>query len=188
MEYAKGIEFLGDYAKRTLANLEIIEDAARLQRDDAFEVTQLANSLLAIIVFPFERSLQPDSNATWKNVLINCVKIPKGETDVDKILQNMRNAVCHSHVLFENDNYKDKNGKSRIKSVVFVSCKYKNKQPRCPHEKECDMCKLKNGSTKKPDFQLAIPVKDLRDCVKSIASEIEKAAIAANNKSSKGGV
>lgn len=185
MQYLKGKEFLGDYVQRTLANLETIEDAARKRNDKAYEVTQLINSLLAMIVFPFERRLQTDVNGKWAKTLSNCVDIPKGETDAEKMLKNMRHAICHSHVLFESDNCKDANRKAKIKSVIFVSCRLIKGKAQCPDGKECDKCKLKNGSTEKPDFQLTIPVMELRTCVKDIASEIEKTALSENNKKAK---
>jgi hypothetical protein len=47
MDYQK--EFIIDFARRTRANLEFIESA---KRPDVFEVTQLFNSMLGLLVFP----------------------------------------------------------------------------------------------------------------------------------------
>ena len=65
MEYLQGKAFVGDFAKRTLANLNIIEQEIR-ENKDAYEVTQLINSLLGLIVFPFERQIKvADENAIY---------------------------------------------------------------------------------------------------------------------------
>lgn len=66
MEYAKGVEFLKEYAQRTLANLIVVEEKSL---DGAYEVTQLVNSLLAMIVFPKERALPLAGNSNCLNSL-----------------------------------------------------------------------------------------------------------------------
>lgn len=55
MEYHE--RFIIDFAKRTRANLEFIEQA-KPSGDQVFEVTQLVNSLLGLLVFSRERYLR----------------------------------------------------------------------------------------------------------------------------------
>ncbi len=55
MEYQK--EVIIDFARRTRANLEFIERAEKCG-ESVFEVTQLANLLLGLLVFPREHYMQ----------------------------------------------------------------------------------------------------------------------------------
>jgi HEPN pEK499 p136 len=47
-------DLITDFAKRTLANLDLVKRAAAQENPDAFEVTQIWNSLLGLIVAPHE--------------------------------------------------------------------------------------------------------------------------------------
>ena len=72
--------FLEDYAKRTMENLEIIEyysskrwmniQGELLKEKKAYEVTQLINSLLGLVLIPMESlKKENDGRITYKNEL-----------------------------------------------------------------------------------------------------------------------
>jgi hypothetical protein len=47
-------DVIGDFAKRTLTNLQLVERVAADGADPAHEFTQLINSMLGLLVFPTE--------------------------------------------------------------------------------------------------------------------------------------
>lgn len=166
MEYLKGKDFVSDFAERTLANLEKIE---KEKSDDAkYEVTQLVNSLLGLIVFPKEREVTDDKCV--KNLVPYIIK-----TNNYSLIQHMRNAISHSHIFFESGNILDKNGKKQIASIKFFDCKNcegRNQNLPCKNDKDCTKCIP--GDIDKIDFLLTIPIDDLRSCVKTIANDLIK--------------
>lgn len=176
MEYLKGKAFLGDFAQRTFANLQTIENSLQVN-NEGYEVTQMVNSLLALIVFPKERHLATGNKSKWKKYLSKYVVYPNKNISYDNIMKNLRNAISHSHIFFEKDNYLDKNGKAKLHSITFVSCNYINNQPQCPEEVDCEKCKLNNGCNDKPDFQFTIPAEDLRKFIEFFTLEIVNASI-----------
>lgn len=168
MEYLKDKAFVGDFADRTLKNLKLVED------NKGYEVTQLINSLLGLIVFPKERKIRPQQNTVLAQTLKNNVVFPKSDIQDDELLRNLRHAISHSHILFASSNYTDK---KEIESIIFVNCKYNyNKhKSQCEIEgkdNDCEKCRLKNNSAVKPDFQLTIPIKELRNCIEIIANDL----------------
>lgn len=167
MEYLKGDAFLGDFAERTIVNLDVIEKSS-----GSYEVTQLVNSLLGLIIFPKERNWNMRYSTGWNGILHKYVVYPKNRMTNSNLMRNLRNAVSHSHILFEKDVYLDENGKGQIKSISFISCDYINGNSPCPTDKDCEKCRLKSSSKVMPDFQLTIPVNELRDCVKDLADEL----------------
>lgn len=174
MEYLEGKEFLGDFAQRTLSNLNVITKEAYIN-SECYEVTQLINSLLGLIVFPFERNIKTnDDNAVYA-LLAEYVNYPENDISADCIIKNMRHAISHSHVLFVKSNQCDDNGKAKINGVIFISCKYINGKPQCPRSTTCHKCnKFKKKNNEHPDFQLIIPVNKLRDFIETLAKEIIK--------------
>ena len=164
MEYAKGEKFVSDFANRTITNLKIIEDS-----ENGYEVTQLINSLLGLIVFPKERSAQnPDYKSLQEYVVIPGRNILSSE-DLQRML---RNAISHSHIVFKLSNYKDRHETSEIESVVFVNCNYYEKKSPCDKTNDCNKCRLKSNSKEKPNFKMTIPVKELRRCVEILARDL----------------
>ena len=171
MEYLKGKDFVSDFAERTLVNLEKIE---KEKSDDAkYEVTQLVNSLLGLIVFPKERNVADDK---WGKVLANYIKAPSiSNISDDQIIRHMRNAISHSHIFFESGNILDKNRKKQIASITFVDCKdckKRNQKLPCKNNKNCTKCIPRDID--KIDFLLTIPINELRNCVKTIANDLIK--------------
>ena len=168
MEYLKGKDFVSDFAERTLANLEKIEnDNTDLEK---YEVTQLVNSFLGLIVFPKERSI---TDSHWNKLLKsnNVSSNPNGNCNY---LRRMRNAISHSHILFECGNILDKNGKKQVVSITFVDCDFKDGKSPCKASNDCSKCRLKPKSPEKPNFVLTIPIDNLRSCIEAIATDLIK--------------
>lgn len=93
-------DLLSDFAKRTLSNLNLVKRAADAGKPEAFEVTQLWNSLLGLIVAPRERDLDrlPDTKITELDIAI-----PGKPTDdtLRGVVKALRNAVAHFNVEFQ---------------------------------------------------------------------------------------
>lgn len=103
MDYQK--EFILDFARRTRANLEFIE-AAEARGDRVFEVTQLANSLLGLLVFPREHYMDSIPNTPlsdlveqgWPTVRTTLGQLPQ-ET-LRQLMRMLRNSIAHCNVEF----------------------------------------------------------------------------------------
>ncbi len=99
-------EALG-FAYRTRKNLEYIEQAFA-SGADVHVVTQMANSLLGLVVFPWERHfiqhinklslahLEAKGWPTWEMTRGSC------ET-LGQLLRYLRNSVAHGHIIFSSD-------------------------------------------------------------------------------------
>jgi HEPN pEK499 p136 len=98
-------DFVADFAKRTLANLDLVKGAAQEGRPDAFEVTQLWNSLLGLIVAPHERDVRqlPKIRLAELHALgwptITTAGTLQSET-LRGLVGTLRNAVAHFNVEF----------------------------------------------------------------------------------------
>ena len=104
-----------EFARRATVNLGIIEDARR-HDNQGHVITQLALSLLGIVVFPKEDGLPTSITSqrladlaqkgwpTWNIPLDEPIKPthPKTET-LDTLLVHVRNAVAHGRISFTSD-------------------------------------------------------------------------------------
>lgn len=103
MEYSVLVK---DFAKRTRHNLEIIR-AHKEQNQEAYEVTQLVNSLLGLILLPKEKSclklpktsLNALSEQGWPAAALQPTegKTPENLRDLHRLL---RNSVAHFNIEF----------------------------------------------------------------------------------------
>ena len=103
MEY---LVLVKDFAKRTRYNLAIVR-AHKDQSQEAYEVTQLVNSLLGLIVLPKEKSnpklpktsLGALSEQGWPAAVLQPTegKAPKNLRDLHRLL---RNAISHFNIEF----------------------------------------------------------------------------------------
>jgi hypothetical protein len=105
MEYS---DLITDFAERTLDNLDLVKRAVADGDPDAYEVTQLWNSLLGLIVAPREMDVRrlPRIRLTelhaagWPNV----TTAGKLESETLRgLVGNLRNAVAHFNVKFHVD-------------------------------------------------------------------------------------
>lgn len=103
MEYK---ELIRDFAIRTRKNLSIIEKLKDDPEFEAFEVTQLVNSTLGLLVFPHEKYMGkiPDipltelENQGWPTIKIT--KSGKPCKTLDQLVKNLRNSIAHCNVEF----------------------------------------------------------------------------------------
>ena len=110
-------QFVVDFVRRTRKNLEYIEDRVNEKPDEElFEVTQLVNSLLGIIVLPREHyiknipetPLQELADAGWPIVDKLIGEIPQNCTNLRELITNLRHSIAHFNVEFIEDNYTHK--------------------------------------------------------------------------------
>jgi len=104
------------FAERTRKNLEYIERAEK-QGADVHVITQLANSLLGLVAFPWMESFQKSLEESklgpldwsqwdiWKDDEGDCVTL-------DKLVWHLRNAAAHRHIEFTSESRK-------LEEVVF---------------------------------------------------------------------
>jgi uncharacterized damage-inducible protein DinB len=108
-----------DLCSRTLTNLQFIEKA-KTEKKEVFEVTQLFNSLLGIIVNIYQ------NNEIWRGFLGLRLKedckyweIPDTTDDTLVLfLEHLRHAIAHMNVEFDSKNTEN------IKRIVF--CNYRD--------------------------------------------------------------
>ena len=110
---------IADFAERTLVNLDHVQEQVARGNKGAFEVTQLRNSLLGLIVAPHEREMRRIPTTRMNRLcaqdwprLTTGGKDPKTLRD---LLRKLRNAVAHFNVEFIADT--DPDSVRRITSV-----------------------------------------------------------------------
>lgn len=100
-----------DFAERTEKNLEFVREALIADEDaDVFEVTQLTNSLLGLMVFPQQRFFQQISRTPLEDLTRDGWTLPSNSgrycpaTDLHELLRHMRNSLTHCNIKFlDND-------------------------------------------------------------------------------------
>ena len=91
-----------EFIARTQKNLKAIE-CLKQKGGEVYEVTQLLNSMLGLLIFPKERRLyekiQPKS---WDTMVEEGWPLPSEEyphvSDLEHLITNMRNAVAHCNI------------------------------------------------------------------------------------------
>jgi len=89
------------FIARTQKNLKAIE---RLKREDVevYEVTQLLNSMLGLLIFPKERFFEKIQNKRWDMMVKEEWPLPSEDyshvSDLKQLITNMRNAVAHCNI------------------------------------------------------------------------------------------
>lgn len=98
---------MADFANRTRHNLQLIREIQATQPErEAYEVTQLINSTLGLLVFPKERYLNDIPNKTLEELKNEGWPVPEvrpGFTeakDLREFLSLMRNAIAHFNLEF----------------------------------------------------------------------------------------
>ena len=103
---------LRDFTQRTLKNLELIENQ-KLDDPDAevYEVTQLINSLLGLVVLPQEAQFKKIPTTPLANLVRQGWAIPQTVVNhpktpnLRKLIYYLRNAVAHFNIKFTTDDY-----------------------------------------------------------------------------------
>jgi hypothetical protein len=96
-----------EFAERTRRNLEYIERAFD-DGADVHVVTQLATSLLGLIVFPWEKHFVKQVDALKLDDLVSegwpRWKVSKGTCNtLGDLVRHLRNAVAHGNITFSSD-------------------------------------------------------------------------------------
>lgn len=102
MEYSNVVR---DFVARTRVNLELIEQKAKAG-EEAYEVTQLVNSLLGLLVFPQQRYFNQIPNipmeelkaAGWPEIRVEGEFLPP--RTLRDLMRYLRNAVAHFNIEF----------------------------------------------------------------------------------------
>lgn len=104
MEYSQESLVL-DFAERTRSNLELVAHEAQAGNASAFEVTQLINSLLGLLVFPRERFLEdiPETPlqdlSGWMDTAVRFEAGTRPKT-LRELIRVLRNGVAHFNIEF----------------------------------------------------------------------------------------
>ncbi len=101
-------EVVREFAMRTRKNLEVME---QLEREgwEVYEVTQLVNSMLGLLVFPQQEYVReiprtPITELEKQGWPIPCVRGDyKQVKDLNQLIRYLRNAIAHFNVKFERD-------------------------------------------------------------------------------------
>ena len=91
-------DFVKDFAERSRLNLEGLEANER-RGGEIYEVTQLINSLLGMLVFIHEDELLPNTRLDGIPGFPNVKPIVgKRKTKLSDLVETLRNAVCHRQI------------------------------------------------------------------------------------------
>ena len=126
MEYPDESDFSKEFFKRTIYNLELYSKNSTTSEEFKYEVTQLINSLLGLIVFVKEDKLDiryinlkdivEIDPIVWKYCDRKGGRLE--EKNFSNFLKHLRNAIAHKRLVI-------KSNEKEIYSVVFVD-EYKN--------------------------------------------------------------
>lgn len=127
--------FLKDFINRTLINLEFIQQAEK-QGKEVYEVTQLVNSCLGLVVilqqygdgFFTDADIFPILLKDLQNAITtNTYKGNRKKTNFNNILYHLRNALSHGKLDFTNEEH---DGKMQISSIKFTDADIKDKSQK----------------------------------------------------------
>ena len=141
-----------DIMQRTMANLKFVEQHQK--RDGPFEVTQLVNSFLSVLVHPWENHEESLSKALNQNGLRFPAVTNKitGEQTAPKILlSKLRDGMAHGNVTYNGSN-------GEIESLTIWNVPYY----------------LKSGqnTAKDKDWEADMRLNDLRQFLRALESLI----------------
>ena len=133
-----------DFALRTKKNLQIIE---RLRRDgsEPYEVTQLVNSMLGLLVFPQQEYIDSIPRTPLAELASAGWPIPtvRGSfaqpDDLNQLIRYLRNAIAHFNIKFVGD------GQNNIAGIrVWNMAPVKDKNGRMQRDSEGRIIARKN--------------------------------------------
>lgn len=102
MMYVSKETFIKEFAERTKANYQRL-------RTGPYEITQLINSMIGLLIIPEQRVYDKISDSLLDKQLLNklkdssCLKrytYPK-QLNLQQICRHLRNAIAHSHIDFK---------------------------------------------------------------------------------------
>lgn len=87
-----------EFIARTQKNLIAIE-CLKEKGVEVYEVTQLLNSMLGLLIFPRERFYKKIQPKSWDEMVEEGWPLPSGDnahvSDLEELIRHMRNAVAH---------------------------------------------------------------------------------------------
>jgi hypothetical protein len=101
-------EVIRDFARRTKANLTAIE-CLRANGQEVYEVTQLVNSMLGLLVFPQQEFVDRIPETPLEQLRQDGWPVPEVRghfrqvSDLRQLIRYLRNAVAHFNVYFLGD-------------------------------------------------------------------------------------
>lgn len=101
-------DVVADFAQRTRKNLRAVE-SLRSKGGDVFEVTQLVNSMLGLLVFPREEFVARIPKVPLEVLREQGWPVPKMHpgfpqaTDLSDLVRYLRNAISHFNIEFVGD-------------------------------------------------------------------------------------
>ena len=120
-------EFVKEFAERSRSNLERLE-AKKRRGEKYYEVTQLINSLLGMLVFIHEDDIPTKTRLESIQGFPNITPIVgKRKTRLSDLIESLRDAVCHGQI--EQDATGD--GET-ITGFTFWKTRSRGKKPRPP--------------------------------------------------------
>lgn len=155
MEYAKDSAFVKDFVLRTKENIRC--------GNHPYEVTQLVNSLVGLLILPKERyyaNIQDDMiDAELLASIRSRVTInnPHRRCSLKYIVRRMRNAIAHFHIVCKADKHTH-----RIDTIVFS-----------------DFDESNNGQT--PNFEISIPVNLMKSFIEHFSEVVAQSIITTEN-------
>ena len=108
MKYDKSV--VKDFARRTQINLSLINSIKDRQKTEVYEVTQLINSMLGLLVFPmatFYQKLPDKSLAQLEEEGWPKINLLEGDVpckNLKMLIRYLRNGIAHCNIKFLNDN------------------------------------------------------------------------------------
>ena len=101
-------EVIRDFAERTSKNLSMIEQLQTEGRE-AYEVTQLVNSMLGLLVFPQQNYINQIPETPLDDLkrdgwpVPNCQRGPDEVRNLNQLIRYLRNAIAHFNIEFIDD-------------------------------------------------------------------------------------
>lgn len=162
MMYASEREFIKDFAERTKNNCEAMKKGQR----PYYEVTQLINSMVGLLVIPQTEIYQEITDKMISADLLNdvkkCVKrntYKDEDNDLKTIARHIRNGIAHSRIGFCAEKEPQNGRPLQIKTVIFKD-EYKNGNKKVEYH-----------------FEIEIPIDVLREFLYAFADAASKIAI-----------
>lgn len=145
-----------DFAKRTERNLQVIEDMAGSSDErQVYEVTQLINSMLGLLVFPQQKLFHSIPETPLETLreqgwpIPHCRIGPSESMTLKGLLRYMRNGISHFNIEFVSDNGRNLTG------IMIWNYEYGSKPRR-------------------KDWEVTLDLTDLRFLVKKFIEQIEE--------------
>ena len=101
-------ELISDFADRTLRNLDFVQERVRDGEQDLYDVTQLWNSLLGLVVLPLETDKKRGNRRIPATPMteLGCQGWPRltssgqDNESLHDVVKHLRHAVAHANVEF----------------------------------------------------------------------------------------